>query len=80
MPHAHDWHEVTKCPRQDSNLRSRLRRAVLYPLSYGGAHAPRTVTATRKANTDQPVLLTTARRPRTRLDALRTPGRRYFGP
>jgi hypothetical protein len=23
-------------PRQDSNLRSRLRRAVLYPLSYGG--------------------------------------------
>jgi hypothetical protein len=24
------------CPRQDSNLRSRLRRAVLYPLSYGG--------------------------------------------
>ncbi len=26
-----------ECPRQDSNLRSRLRRAVLYPLSYGGA-------------------------------------------
>src|SRR4051794_9691596 len=26
-----DW-----CPRQDSNLRSRLRRAVLYPLSYEG--------------------------------------------
>ena len=25
----------TACPRQDSNLRSRLRRAVLYPLSYG---------------------------------------------
>ena len=25
------------CPRQDSNLRTRLRRAVLYPLSYGGA-------------------------------------------
>ena len=23
-------------PRQDSNLRPRLRRAVLYPLSYGG--------------------------------------------
>ncbi len=23
-------------PRQDSNLRHRLRRAVLYPLSYGG--------------------------------------------
>lgn len=26
-------------PRQDSNLRSRLRRAVLYPLSYGGLAA-----------------------------------------
>jgi hypothetical protein len=25
-----------ECPRQDSNLRSRLRRAMLYPLSYGG--------------------------------------------
>ena len=24
-------------PRQDSNLRTRLRRAVLYPLSYGGS-------------------------------------------
>ena len=29
------WH-----PRQDSNLRSRLRRAVLYPLSYGGLSGP----------------------------------------
>gem|GEM_PF-1667534 len=26
----------TGCPRQDSNLRFRLRRAALYPLSYGG--------------------------------------------
>ncbi len=25
-----------KCPRQDSNLRTRLRRPMLYPLSYGG--------------------------------------------
>ncbi len=25
-----------QCPRQDSNLRFRLRRAALYPLSYGG--------------------------------------------
>ena len=25
-----------ECPRQDSNLRPCLRRAVLYPLSYGG--------------------------------------------
>ena len=24
------------CPRQDSNLRTSLRRRVLYPLSYGG--------------------------------------------
>jgi CheY-like chemotaxis protein len=29
--------EITRCPRQDSNLRHRLRRAVLYPLSYGGS-------------------------------------------
>ena len=29
------------CPRQDSNLRSRLRRAVLYPLSYGGVRRDR---------------------------------------
>jgi hypothetical protein len=28
--------DITWCPRQDSNLRSRLRRAVLYPLSYEG--------------------------------------------
>jgi hypothetical protein len=28
---------LRECPRQDSNLRTRLRRAVLYPLSYGGA-------------------------------------------
>ncbi len=26
----------TERPRQDSNLRHRLRRPVLYPLSYGG--------------------------------------------
>ena len=25
-----------ECPRQDSNLRAGLRRAPLYPLSYGG--------------------------------------------
>jgi hypothetical protein len=25
------------CPRQDSNLRTSLRRRVLYPLSYGGS-------------------------------------------
>ena len=26
----------SQCPRQDSNLRFRLRRPALYPLSYGG--------------------------------------------
>jgi hypothetical protein len=30
--------EETRRPRQDSNLRFRLRRAALYPLSYGGQH------------------------------------------
>ena len=28
--------DITPCPRQDSNLRTRLRRPVLYPLSYEG--------------------------------------------
>ena len=28
---------ITLCPRQDSNLRFRLRRPALYPLSYGGS-------------------------------------------
>src|SRR3954454_10816668 len=28
-----------ECPRQDSNLRTRLRRTLLYPLSYGGVSA-----------------------------------------
>jgi hypothetical protein len=27
------------CPRQDSNLRFRLRRPALYPLSYGGSRS-----------------------------------------
>jgi hypothetical protein len=26
----------SRCPRQDSNLRTRLRRPALYPLSYEG--------------------------------------------
>ena len=33
----HKMGPAARCPRQDSNLRTRLRRAVLYPLSYGGA-------------------------------------------
>lgn len=37
-------------PRQDSNLRSRLRRAVLYPLSYGGQRSG----AAWKASKDLP--------------------------
>ena len=32
-------HLLDVCPRQESNLRTSLRRAVLYPLSYGGACA-----------------------------------------
>jgi hypothetical protein len=31
------------CPRQDSNLRFRLRRATLYPLSYGGSGPTRSL-------------------------------------
>src|SRR5689334_8159285 len=34
---------VVRRPRQDSNLRTRLRRAVLYPLSYAGSGTSRTV-------------------------------------
>ena len=37
------------CPRQDSNLRHRLRRAVLYPLSYGGRDAVEPTRQTSKA-------------------------------
>ena len=29
--------QVTRCPRQESNLHPALRRRVLYPLSYEGA-------------------------------------------
>ena len=28
---------VSECPRQESNLRTRFRKPLLYPLSYGGA-------------------------------------------
>jgi CheY-like chemotaxis protein len=34
---------LERCPRQDSNLRPCLRRAVLYPLSYGGSGRARTL-------------------------------------
>ncbi len=32
--------KTTACPRQDSNLRTRLRRPMLYPLSYEGVDGP----------------------------------------
>jgi hypothetical protein len=32
---------VSKCPRQESNLRAEFRKLALYPLSYGGAARPR---------------------------------------
>ena len=35
--------DITLCPRQDSNLRFRLRRATLYPLSYGGSGTTRSL-------------------------------------
>src|SRR5690348_5147861 len=34
------WNESER-PQQDSNLRTRLRRPVLYPLSYGGPVTPK---------------------------------------
>ena len=34
---------VRRCPRQDSNLRSRFRKPMLYPLSYGSLQASRDV-------------------------------------
>jgi len=34
------------CPRQDSNLRTRLRRPLLYPLSYGGSGRRGNITST----------------------------------
>ncbi len=34
---ADDWFPCSGRPRQDSNLRTRLRRPMLYPLSYGGS-------------------------------------------
>jgi hypothetical protein len=29
--------EEVRCPRRESNTRTRFRRALLYPLSYGGS-------------------------------------------
>jgi hypothetical protein len=46
----------TKRPQQDSNLRTRLRRPVLYPLSYGGSMTPKGYQS-RGIGRDRPVSL-----------------------
>jgi hypothetical protein len=42
LRHPFRMSQVRMCPlwrpQQDSNLRTRLRRPLLYPLSYGGGH------------------------------------------
>jgi hypothetical protein len=30
-------HDTAECPREESNLRTRFRKPLLYPLSYEGA-------------------------------------------
>ena len=42
-----------KCPQKDSNLRTWLRRPVLYPLSYGGS-------PTEKGYQDRAAVVTSA--------------------
>jgi CheY-like chemotaxis protein len=42
------------CPRQDSNLRTRLRRPALYPLSYGGERSESSNAAGRPPRRDYP--------------------------
>jgi hypothetical protein len=54
--------QTAGCPRQESNLRTRFRKPLLYPLSYGGFLAqPRRFTRDRALFT---VALTGATRPR----------------
>ena len=36
MGNAERLRRFPKCPRQDSNLRSRFRKPMLYPLNYEG--------------------------------------------
>ena len=43
-----------KRPQQDSNLRSRLRRPLLSPLSYGGCATQKGTSRKRRANTSSP--------------------------
>jgi hypothetical protein len=48
-------------PQQDSNLRSRLRRPMLYPLSYGGCATSKGTSHNRHADTHALVGAITAR-------------------
>jgi hypothetical protein len=43
--------DTRKRPQQDSNLRSRLRRPMLYPLSYGGCATSKGTSHNRRADT-----------------------------
>ena len=43
-------------PQQDSNLRSRLRRPLLSPLSYGGCATPKGTSRKPRANTSWPAV------------------------
>ena len=57
-----DWTHRNGCPRQDSNLRTRLRRPALYPLSYEGVPSPSLATPSA-AESDVRVLGETLRYP-----------------
>jgi hypothetical protein len=47
MVHSDGSEREIQCPRQESNLRLRLRRATLYPLSYEGGTSPKLTGDTR---------------------------------
>ena len=48
---ASEWRPQQWRPQQDSNLRSRLRRPLLSPLSYGGCATPKGTSRKPRANT-----------------------------
>jgi hypothetical protein len=48
---AHKTPGKSKRPQQDSNLRSRLRRPLLSPLSYGGCATPKGTSHKGRADT-----------------------------
>jgi hypothetical protein len=74
LAHDHDG-----CPRHDSNVRTRLRRPLLYPLSYGGfrtqqgyqPRGPRRPTAVRRLRASSMLAREVAR---TRYSRARGPG------